>query len=119
MSGLPYQWSVFVVDLDPAVGSEQVGRRPVLVVSREVANAALPVVTALPLTTLREGRRIYPNEVVLPAGTAGLDRDSVVMAHQIRTLSKQRLGALLGRIDDPLLRTAVRAALHVQLDLNS
>ena len=38
MSGPPYQWSVFVVDLDPAVGSEQAGRRPVLIVSREVAN---------------------------------------------------------------------------------
>jgi mRNA interferase MazF len=119
VSGLEYQWSVFMVDLDPAVGSEQAGRRPVLVVSREVANAALPVVTALPLTSVREGRRIYPNEVLLPAGTAGLDRDSVVMAHQIRTLSKRRLGALLGRIDDQDLRAVVRAAVRVQLDLES
>lgn len=119
MSAPPCQWSVFLVNLDPAVGSKQAGRRPVLVVSREVANVALPVVTALPLTSLRKGRRIYPNEVLLPAGTAGLDRESVVMAHQIRTLSKRRLGALLGRIDDQELRAAVRAAVRVQLDLES
>lgn len=117
MSAPPYQWSVFVVDLDPAVGSEQAGRRPVLVISREVANAALPVVTTLPVTSLRKGRRIYPNEVLLPAGTAGLDRESVVMAHQIGALSKRRLGALLGKVDDQELRAAVRAAVRVQLDL--
>ena len=117
MNGPPYQWSVFLVDLDPAVGSEQAGQRPVLVISREVANAALPVVTALPLTSLRKGRRIYPNEVLLPAGTAGLDRDSVVMAHQIRALSKRRLGVLVGRIEEQDLRAAVRVAVRVQLDL--
>lgn len=117
MSAGGFQWSIFVVDLDPTVGSEQAGRRPVLVVSREVANTALPVVTALPLTTQRTGRRVYPNEALLPAGAAGLDRDSVVMAHQIRAVSKQRLGARLGTIDEPELREAVRGALRVQLDL--
>jgi len=113
-----YQWSLFVVELDPTVGSEQAGRRPVLVVSREVANVALPVVTALPLTSHRKGRRVYPNEALLPAGTAGLDRESVVMAHQIRAISKRRLGARLGTIEDEELRAAVRAAVRVQLDLD-
>jgi len=113
-----YQWSLFVVELDPTVGSEQAGRRPVLVISREVANAALPVVTALPLTSHRKGRRVYPNEALLPAGTAGLDRESVVMAHQIRAISKRRLGARLGTIEDEELRAAVRAAVRVQLDLD-
>jgi mRNA interferase MazF len=117
VSGHGFQWSVFVVDLGPTVGSEQAGRRPVLVVSREAANRALPVVTALPLTTRRKGRRVYPNEVLLPAGAAGLDCDSVVMAHQIRAVSKRRLGARLGGIDEPELRGAVREALRVQLDL--
>jgi mRNA interferase MazF len=110
---------VFVVDLDPAGGSEQAGRRPVLIVSREVANVALPVVTALPVTSHRQGRRVYPNETLLPAGTAGLDRDSVVMAHQIRAISKRRLSARLGSVEDQELRAAVRAAVRVQLDLES
>ena len=118
MSGPLYQWSVFVVDLDPTVGSEQAGRRPVLVVSREIANVALPVMTVLPVTSRGKGRRVYPNEVLLPAGTAGLDRDSVVMAHQIGAISKRRLGARLGAVEDQELRAAVRAAVRVQLDLD-
>ena len=112
-----FQWSIFLVDLDPTIGSEQAGRRPLLVVSRETANTALPIVTALPLTTRRRGRRIYPNEVLLPGGTAGLKRDSILMAHQVRALSKQRLGTRLGTIDDPNLRAAIRQAMRVQLDL--
>ena len=115
----PYQWSVFVVDLDPVQGSEQAGRRPVLVVSREVANAALPVVTVLPLTTRKKNRRVYPNEALLPAGTATLKRDSIAMAHQIRTLSKSLLRKRVGVIESHDLRAAVRAALHIQLDLDT
>ena len=57
MTQQPYQWSVFMVDLDPVVGSEEAGRRPVVVVSREVANAALPVVTVVPLTARKKNRR--------------------------------------------------------------
>lgn len=113
----PLQWGVYVVDLDPTVGSEQAGRRPVLVVSREVVNAALPVVTVLPMTTRKDGRRVYPNEALLPAGAAGQSRESLVMAHQVRTVSKQRLRSRVGALDDEALREAVRAALRVHLDL--
>ena len=119
MTPQPYQWSVFMVDLDPVVGSEQAGRRPVLVVSREVANAALPVVTVVPLTSRKKNRRVYPNEALLPAGTATLRRDSIAMAHQIRTLSKRRLRRRLGVIESRDIRAAVRSALQIQLDLDA
>ena len=117
MKAQPFQWSVYSVDLDPVVGSEQAGRRLVLIVSRETANAALPVVTAIPLTGRKKDRRIYPNEVLLTAGVAGLHHDSIAMAHQVRTLSKRRLGNHLGRIDDPDIRQAIRSAMRTQLDL--
>jgi mRNA interferase MazF len=113
-----FQWSVFTVDLDPAVGSEQAGRRPVLVVSREAANTALPVVTVLPLTRRKPGRRLYPNEALLPGGVAGLQHDSIVMAHQIRTISKLRLTDCLGRLHAGDQRESVRAAMRTQLDLD-
>jgi len=45
------QWSVFWVNLDPVKGSEQAGKRPVLVVSAEEANAVLPVVTIMAITS--------------------------------------------------------------------
>lgn len=118
MSKPPYQWSIFGVDLDPAVGSEQAGRRPILVVSRETSNAALPVVTVVPITRRKRGRRIYPNETLLPKGTAGLVHDSIAMAHQLRTLSKERLGKHLGLVDDPEIRASVRTAIRTHLDLD-
>lgn len=118
MSPAPLQWSVFSVDLDPTVGSEQAGRRPVLVVSRESANAVLPVISAIPLTTRKPQRRIYPNEALIPKGQAGLRHDSIAMAHQLRTLSKARLRDHIGHLDDPSVRDAVRSAMRAQLHLD-
>jgi mRNA interferase MazF len=109
------QWLVVDAELDPARGSEQRGRRPVLIVSDEEYNQAMPNVTVLPLTTTRRAR--YPAEVVLPAGVAGQPMESIVMAHQIRTISKQRLGHVHGQLADAALRKAVREALAEHLDL--
>jgi mRNA interferase MazF len=112
-----WQWRLFRAALDPAVGSEQAGTRPVLVVSREVINQALPIVAVLPLTTHRPRRRVYATEVLLPAGAAGQPEASIVMAHQVRTVSTRRLGEPYGELTDAKLRAAVREALRVFLDL--
>jgi mRNA interferase MazF len=117
VSGNPVQWGLYRAALDPVVGSEQTGTRPVLVVSRESVNRALPIVAALPLTTRRPGRRVYSTEVLLPAGAAGQPDESIVMAHQARTISAHRLRQRLGGLDAPELRAAVRAALALYLDL--
>ena len=113
----PLQWSVWLVDLDPVVASEQAGRRPVAIVSRESANAVLPVVTAVPVTSRKAGRTIYPNEALIPAGTGGLSRESVAMAHQVRTVSKRRLARRLGWLEDSSIQEGIREALRVQFDL--
>jgi mRNA interferase MazF len=113
----PFQWSVFTIDIDGTPGSEGSGSSPVLVVSRESANEALPVVTVLPLTTRKTDRRIYPNEVLLRSGTAGLESDAIAMAHQTRTVAKRRLTDQLGEIEDDDLRSAIRRAMCVQLNL--
>jgi mRNA interferase MazF len=114
------QWSVFTIDLDSMPpGSEGGGRRPVLVVSRESANQALPVVTVLPLATRRNDRRVYPNEVLLRTGTAGLKKDAIAMAHQTRTVAKRLLTNLLGAIEDDDLRSRIRRAMCVQLNLDA
>lgn len=113
-----YQWSIFWADLDPAVGSEQAGKRPVLVVSAEEANQNLSIVTVLPITSMRTGRRVYPTEVLLTCDIAHLDRDSLVLAHQIRTISKSRLGREFGRVDDPRIRAEIRKAIERHLGLS-
>lgn len=111
------QWGLFPANLNPVQGSEQAGTRPVLVISREAIHGVLPVVTVLPLTSLKPGRRVYSTEVLVPGGTAGLRTDSLVMAHQVRTLSKTRLGSQLGNLESEALRNEVRAALALYLDL--
>jgi mRNA interferase MazF len=112
-----YRMGIFLADLNPVLGSEQKGKRPVLVVSDEVFNSVMPVVTILPLTSLQKGRRIYPNEVLLPKGIGGLSTDSIILAHQIRTISKQRLGKLLGNVNDNLTQESIAQAMRVHLNL--
>jgi mRNA interferase MazF len=110
------QWAVVEAELDPVRGSEQRGLRPVLIVSNEEFNQALPNVTVLPLTSTR--RRHYPSEVHVARGKAGQPLDSIIMAHQVRTISKQRLGRVLAYLDDPGLRQAVPQALKEHFDLD-
>jgi mRNA interferase MazF len=110
-----FQWAVYEANLDPVTGAEQKGRRPVLVVSNEEFNRIMPNVTVLPLTSTQ--RRLYPSEVLLPEGKAGQSLTSIVMAHQIRTISKQRLGKLLGFLDDTQLQHEIHKAIKEHLDM--
>ena len=111
-----YQWAVIDASLDPATGAEQKGIRPVLVVSNEEYNQTIPNVTILPLTSTR--RRLYPSEVLLSKGKAGQPLDSIIMAHQIRTISRQRLGKLWGYLADTSLHDELRGAIKEHLDID-
>lgn len=110
-----YRWAVMEAKLDPVKGTEQQGTRPVLIVSNEEFNQVMHNVTVLPITSTQ--RRLYPSEVFVPQGVGGLTRDSIIMAHQIRTISKQRLGSLLGHIDEARMRRQVSEALMEHLDI--
>jgi mRNA interferase MazF len=76
-----YQWGIFWADLNPTKGSGQSGIRPVLVVSSEEVNEALPIVTILSITSLKPGREIYPIEVLLTTKVTGLSKESIAIAH--------------------------------------
>jgi mRNA interferase MazF len=113
-----YQWHIFIASLNPTKGSEQAGRRPVLVVSRERINQLLPVVNIVPLTSRKStSRTIYPNEVLLSAGVAGLKVDSIALCYQIRTLDKSRLEQDLGQLTDLDLRQEILEAIRFQLEV--
>ena len=115
---MTYQWHVFLASLEPVQGAEQAGRRPVLVVSRERINQLLPVINVVPLTSRKSASRvIYPNEVLLPAGAAGLRVDSIALCYQIRTLDKSRLEQDMGELTDAALRQAIHDAMRFQLDM--
>lgn len=111
------RWGIYRADLGSGEGSEQAGARPVLVVSNDSFNQVMPVVTVLPLTSKKPGRRIYPGEVLLARGETNLPGDSIVMAHQIRTISKRRLRSLYGYVTDAGTREKVVAALKIHLDI--
>jgi mRNA-degrading endonuclease toxin of MazEF toxin-antitoxin module len=114
----PIRWAVVRVALDPATGHEQGGIRRALVVSYEPFHRS-GLATVCPLTAARAEAR-YPGEVVIPAGVAGQTRDGIILCQQVRTISLGRVvGLPEGRITDPALRRAVRAALahHLGLDV--
>ena len=110
-----YRWAVYQANLDPGVGSEQKGIRPVLIISNEDHNQIISNVTVLPLTSTK--RRLFFDEVIIPKGKAGQPLDSIIMAHQIRTISKQRLGRLLGYLEDQALQSEIQQAIKDHLDL--
>ena len=112
-----HQWGMFWADLDPTRGSEQSGVRPVLVISVEEVNEVLPIVTIMSITSLKPGRRVYPTEVLLQSKDSGLSMDSIVMAHQIRAISKDRLGEKCGSIDSDDIREEIKSAIKRYLDL--
>jgi mRNA interferase MazF len=86
---------LYVVDFGPpARGAEQAGVRPAIVVHREAFLRIPHLALVCPLTT---ARRDVPNHVPIPAGTAGLARDSYVMAEQLRAIDRRFVGPLLGR----------------------
>ena len=111
------KWDLAWALLDPAVGHEQAGRRPVLVFCNDTIASPIGLATVLPLTTWRKGRRVYPTEVLLPSGTAGLPEASLVLAHQVRTISAGRLSPAMGALEDPVPREQVAKALRLWLDL--
>lgn len=102
------QWSLYWADLNPIRGSEQAGTRPVLVLSNNVVNEILPNVTVIPISSVKENARVYPTEVYLPRDISSLPKPSTAMIHQIRTISKERLGTLCGAIVDESVRMSIQ-----------
>lgn len=103
---------VFLVNLDPVIGSEVGKTRPAVVLQNELANRTSPTVTVVPLSTRVE--RVFPFQVLIPAGEGGLARDSKALCEQIRTLSIKRLLQPLGSLPSERLEE-IRAALERHL----
>jgi len=107
------------VDLAPTRGSEAPKRRPAVVVSNDTANRTAQslgrgVLTVVPVTA--STRRVYPFQVLLPARSCGLPRASKAQAEQIRSVSVERIGTVLGRLPGRLtaaLDDAIRLHLSV------
>lgn len=110
-----YRWTIYLVNLDPTVGSEQAKTRPVIIISDESMNQILPVLNILPLTSYKSGRIVYENEVFLKKEDTKLDKDSIALCYQIRTIDKTRLIKKIGEVKSEKLRNEIEEALRFQL----
>jgi mRNA interferase MazF len=114
------KWKIFTANLNPIIGSEQKGVRPVLVISDDDYSISMPLLTILPITSLKPGRKVYPNEVLIEKHNSiktGPTKDSLILAHQIRTISKNRLLDNIGSIEDIEIQEIINDALRIHLDL--
>jgi mRNA interferase MazF len=107
------------VDLEPVRGSEASKRRPAVIVSNNGANQSSSrlgrgVVTVVPVTT--SIARVFPFQVLLPAGATGLARDSKAQAEQVRSVAVERIGGGLGAVP-PRLMAEIDEALRLHLSL--
>ena len=88
---------LYYADLSPVVGSEQGGVRPVLVVQNDVGNKYSPTVIAAAVTS-KINKAKLPTHIELPSDSYGLQKDSVILLEQIRTLDKRRLKERIGEL---------------------
>ena len=114
---LPQRWHLYVVDLEPRVGSKPGKQRPCICIQpSEFCAAGLGSAVVLPLTTKVLGREAFPLRVKVPKGTCGLDKESEALVEQILAWDIELFRRDLGQI--PLgLQDILKAALRDFLDL--
>ncbi|HHX86868.1 MAG TPA: type II toxin-antitoxin system PemK/MazF family toxin [Firmicutes bacterium] len=106
---------IFYADLSPVVGSEQGGVRPVLVIQNDVGNCYSPTVIIAAITSQIEKAKL-PTHIEISSGEYNLEKDSVILLEQIRTIDKQRLKKKITQLDDFVMRK-VDEALRISLGL--
>lgn len=104
----PRRGEIYWVRLDPTVGSEIAKTRPALIISNDVGNQFADRVIVAPISS-GSTDKVYPFEVLLPAGEAGLDKISKALLDQIRTVDKQRLGSQIGALTSQRMEEVNRA----------
>jgi len=106
---------IYYADLSPVVGSEQGGIRPVLIIQNDIGNRYSPTVIAAAITS-RQGKNNLPTHIAIEAGGCGLQKDSVVLLEQVRTLDKRRLREKMGSVDVKAMKE-INQALSVSFGL--
>ncbi len=114
---VPERWHVYVVDLEPRVGTKPGKQRPCLAIQPvEFARAGLDSTVVLPLTTRVVPDDAFPLRVRVPKGVAGVRRDSDILVDQILAWDNSLFRREVGVLPEGL-REEVKAALREFLDL--
>ncbi|HOV79469.1 MAG TPA: type II toxin-antitoxin system PemK/MazF family toxin [Bacillota bacterium] len=106
---------VFYADLSPVVGSEQGGTRPVLVLQNDIGNQYSPTTIVAAITSQIEKARL-PTHIEMPARPDGLEKDSVILLEQLRTIDKSRLMEKVTSLDGEMMEK-VNEAVEISLGL--
>jgi len=106
---------IFYANLSPVVGSEQGGHRPVLVLQNDVGNKYSPTVIVAAITSQISKAKL-PTHVELSAKQYSLEKDSVVLLEQLRTIDKRRLKEKITHLGEDIM-TTVDEALRISLGL--
>lgn len=99
---------IYYADLSPVVGSEQGGIRPVLIVQNDVGNKYSPTVIAAAITSQKYKTKL-PTHISVDAVDCGLQKDSIVLLEQVRTLDKKRLKERMGNLPTDEMNKVNRA----------
>ncbi|WP_154024182.1 type II toxin-antitoxin system PemK/MazF family toxin [Flavonifractor plautii] len=105
---------LFYADLNPVVGSEQGGIRPVLVIQNDVGNHFSPTVVAAAITS-RKAKNSLPTHILLE-NVPGLAPTSLLLLEQLRTIDRKRLRGYIGRISKEKM-LEVDAALTISIGI--
>src|SRR5581483_7152640 len=108
---------IYFMDLAPRSGSEQMGRRPCIVVSHDIfaTNDRWHSVTVVPITSAQRWQLPSPTTVLLRAGDGNLPRPSAALAHQVTTIDKSKIVMpAVGRLSEGKM-AEVEAALRAYL----
>lgn len=106
---------VFYAHLNPVIGSEQGGTRPVLIIQNDIGNQYSPT-TIVAAITSQISKAKLPTHVEISAAKSGLERDSVILLEQIRTIDKSRLKQKIAVLDEEIMEK-VNIAIEISLGL--
>ena len=108
---------IYYADLRPVIGSEQGGIRPVLIVQNDVGNKHSPTIICAAITS-RMNKAKLPTHIELSTEKYDMDKDSVVLLEQLRTIDKKRLKDTVCHLDAQIMQK-VNRALMISLELNT
>ncbi|MCL6591816.1 MAG: type II toxin-antitoxin system PemK/MazF family toxin [Firmicutes bacterium] len=110
-----HRGDIFYANLNPVLGSEQGGLRPVLIIQNDVGNMYSPT-TIVAAITSKIKRAKLPTHIEISATRYQLEKDSVILLEQLRTIDRQRLKERIARLDDATM-LKVNEAIAISLGL--
>ena len=108
---------VYYADLRPVIGSEQGGIRPVVIIQNDIGNKHSPTVIVVAITS-RMNKAKLPTHIELDASRYQMEKDSVILLEQLRTIDKKRMREWVCHLDGEIM-TKINHALKISLELDT